>query len=91
MTNVQLLLSIGIPSLLIVVSMLSNNARINLLDKSLGKRLDGHDDHLKQIDADIRELRAEHHRDLMTIYADMKEFYGMTTKLEGRVDEISKR
>jgi hypothetical protein len=80
MTNLQLLLSIGIPCLVIALTFVSNNARFNSMDKRMDK-----------MDSELRDFRAEHHRDLMSLYADLKQFYGMTTKLEGRVDEISKR
>jgi predicted nucleic acid-binding Zn-ribbon protein len=46
MTNIQLLLSIGIPSLIVVASMLNSNWRFSGIDKRLDtieKRLDGHD------------------------------------------------
>jgi hypothetical protein len=87
MTDLQLLLSIGSPSLLIALSMLSNNSRFNSMDK----RMDGMDSRLNKLDADLREFRVEHRQDLVAIHADLKQFYGMTTKLEGRMDEISKR
>ena len=105
MTDLQLLLSIGIPSLLIALSMLSNNTRFNSMDKrmdGMDKRLDGMDARFaktdagiearfNKFDADLRAFRTEHHQDLAAIHADLKQFYGMTTKLEGRMDEISKR
>ena len=87
MTDLQLLLSIGIPSLLIALSLLSNNTRFTSMDK----RLDGMDNRLNKLDADLREFRVEHRQDLVAIHTDLKQFYGMTTKLEGRMDEISKR
>ena len=87
MTDLQLLLSIGIPSLLIALNFLSNNARFNSMDK----RMDGMDTRLSKLDSDLRDFRTEHRQDLLGIHADLKQFYGMTTKLEGRMDEISKR
>ena len=50
MTNMQLLLSIGIPSLLIVLSWLTNNTRFDRIER----RLDGHDI--------MRQLTALHER-----------------------------
>ncbi len=98
MINLQLLLSIGIPSLLIALSIFQNNARFTALEK----RLDGIDTRFtkseaatdarfNKAEADLRAFRTEHHQDLAAIHADLKQFYGMTTKLEGRMDEISKR
>jgi hypothetical protein len=105
MTDLQLLLSIGIPSLLIALSMLQNNVRFTAIEKrmdGMDKRADGTDGRFtrietgidarfSKIDTDLREFRAEHHKDLMALHEDLKQFYGMTTKLEGRMDEISKR
>ena len=116
MTDLQLLLSIGIPSLLIALSMLQNNVKFNALEKridGLDKRADGTDARFNRmdtsldarfnkleagiearfnkVDADLRVFRTEHHQDIAAIHADLKQFYGMTTKLEGRMDEISKR
>lgn len=116
MTNLQLLLSIGVPCLLIALSIFQNNVRFTALER----RLDGVDTRLIKtdtatdarfekaeaglrafrsehhldlaaIDADLRTFRSEHHLDLVAVHADLKQFYGMTTKLEGRMDEISKR
>ena len=117
MTDLQLLLSSGIPSLLIALAMISGrNSRFNSMDK----RMDDMNDRMKKMDADarefrvehrqelvtiqaehrrdfsaistdIRDFRVEHRQDLVAIHADLQQFYGMTTKLEGRVDEISKR
>jgi hypothetical protein len=94
MTNLQLLLSIGIPCLLILLSIFQNNIRFTALEKrmeGMDKRADGIDGRFTKLENELRDFRAEHHRDLMGLHADLKEFYGMTTKLEGRVDEISKR
>ena len=94
MTNLQLLLSICIPSLLIALSILQNNVRFSALEKRMGgmdKRADSFDGRFTKIDNELREFRAQHHQDLMGLHADLKQFYGMTTKLEGRMDEISKR
>ena len=105
MTDLQLLLSIGIPSLLIALAMISGNSRFNSMDKRMDDMndrmnkmdVDAHDfraehrQELATIRADIRDFRAEHRQDLVAIHEDLKQFYGMTTKLEGRMDEISKR
>jgi hypothetical protein len=98
MTNLQLLLSIGVPSLLVVLSILQNNARFAAMDKRMDKAEADlrtfqaeHRQDIAGINADLRIFRNEHHQDLAAIHADLKQFYGMTTKLEGRMDEISKR
>jgi len=56
MTNLQLLLSIGIPSLLIVLSWITNNSRFDRIEK----RLDLHD-------ARFNEILAATHRDALEI------------------------
>ena len=91
MTDLQLLLSIGIPSLLIALAMSSGNSRFNSMDK----RMDDMNDRIKKMDADhrqelvtiradIRDFRAEHRQYLVAIHEALKQFYVMTTKLEGR-------
>ena len=42
-------------------------------------------------DASIAALRAEIHSDLGAIRGDMQQFFSITGKLDGRLDEISKR
>ncbi len=42
-------------------------------------------------DASIAALRAEIHSDLGSIRGDMQQFFSITGKLDGRLDEISKR
>jgi hypothetical protein len=60
MTNVQLLLTIGIPSLLIVLSWITNNSRFDRIEK----RLDPHD-------ARFNEILAATHRDALEILRSM--------------------
>ncbi len=82
MTDLQLLLSIGIPSLLIAMSLLQNNVRFNAIEKrmdGLNKRADGADGRFTKIDNELRDFRAQHHQDLMALHTDLKQFYGMTT------------
>jgi phosphoglycerate-specific signal transduction histidine kinase len=62
MTDLQLLLSIGIPCLLIALSTLNSAARFNSMEKRMDK-----------IHNELRDFREEHRRDLMAIYADLKE------------------
>jgi hypothetical protein len=52
MTNLQLLLTIGIPSLLVVLSWLSNNARFAAIDK----QFDRVDRKFEQIDQKFEEI-----------------------------------
>ena len=76
MTNVQLYLTIGIPSLLVLLSWLSNNKRFDAIEK----RLDG---------MDARFDRVEARLDLIS--ADLRQFYHLTGTLDGRLQAIEKR
>lgn len=61
MTNLQLLLSIGIPTLAVLVSILLNSARFSAIEQRL-----------------------------IVMESDMRQFYHLTGKLEGRVDALEK-
>lgn len=67
MTNTQLLLSIGIQSLLILVSWVTNNTRFDRIEK----RLDGHDARFDRMDdkfsAKIDGLQSANHKDALEI------------------------
>ncbi len=65
MTNLQLLLSIGIPCLVIALSMLTSNAKFSSMEKRMDK-----------LDNELRDFRAEHHRDLTGLHADLKDSTG---------------
>lgn len=98
MTNLQfyLLLSPAIASLMLVVlAWLHQNQRISDLRADTNR-------HFDELRADTNrqfvELRADTNRQfvevkgvLATLAGDYRTFYGMEQKLEGRVDELSKR
>ena len=69
MTNLQLYLAIGIPSILVILSWVSNSLHFNRIDS----RLDRIENRVTVIEGDLRQ------------------FYSVTGKLEGRLDEISKK
>jgi len=73
MTNLQLLLSIGIPSLLVLVNIAVGTWSIKDLRAEMIQRLDRVDARLDRVDADLRT------------------FYSITGKLEGRLDTLEKR
>jgi len=58
MTNLQLLLTIGIPSLLVVLSWMSNNARFAAIDK----KFDSIDRKFEQIDRRFEEMEQRFER-----------------------------
>ncbi len=66
-TNLQLLLSIGIPSLMILLAMYNSNSRLDRVEKRIDlidKRLDGHDSRFD-------ELKDAGHRDALEIMRQM--------------------
>jgi hypothetical protein len=71
MSNVQLLLSIGIPSLLIVLSWINNNSRFERIER----RLDDHDRRFEKMDERFNErfdqVIASTHKDSLEILRAM--------------------
>lgn len=78
MTNTQLLLSIGIPSLLVILSWLSNNARLNNVEK----RLDAHDKRLDEIVSDMNRRFTE------VIVSTNKRFDEAAASTNKRFDDV---
>ena len=74
MTNLQLLLSIGIPSLLIVLSWITNNSRFDRIEK----RLDAHD-------ARFNDLQASNHRDALEILRGMTALHERVAVVETKL------
>lgn len=105
MTRIQFiaLLSPSIGSLvLVILAWLHQNQRLTDLRADTNRQFDdARADTNRQFD-DLRrqfhDLRGDTHRQftevngtLATLAADYRNFYGMEQKLEGRVDELSKR
>ncbi len=63
MTNLQLLLTIGIPSILILLTWLSNNTRFAAMEK----RIDGVDGRIDKLSARVDAQGDSHHRDMLQI------------------------
>lgn len=80
MTNLQLMLSIGVPSILILLSWLQTNVRLLDLKENVNQRFQQVDQRFQQLESRLTHLES-----------DYKEFYGLQKKLEGRVDELSRR
>jgi hypothetical protein len=98
MTNIQLLFSIGIPSLLVLVNIAIGTWAI----KDLRAEMHGNNDSLrteikdvrteiKDVRAEIKDLRAEMIVRLDRVDADLRTFYAITGKHEGRLDALEKR
>lgn len=79
MSNTQLYLAIGIPSLLVLIGMLLNFSAIRNLRTELTGRAERTDNRLDSIDVAISRVN-EH----------LIAFYGETGRLSGRLDELSK-
>jgi len=72
-TNLQLVLSIGIPTLAILITFLYNNGRFNSLETR------------------ITAMQTSLETRLITLEADMRQFYHLTGKVEGRLDALEPR
>ena len=91
MTNLQLLLTIGIPSILVILSWISNNTRLSLHDKRLDdlevridKRFSNVDERFSEIDKRFNEVIAAQHRDALEIMRNMTSLHERVAVVEAR-------
>jgi hypothetical protein len=85
LTDTQLFLSIGIPSLLVVLSWINNNARFNGIDKridGLDKRLDGFESRLDSHDRRFDDIQAASHKDALEILRSMTSLHERVAVVE---------
>lgn len=76
---------------LVTLAWIHSNSRVtNMNSKFDGKFNDLKDDIHRQF-TDVNRQFGEVNRRLGLIETDLKQFYGITQKLEGRVDEISRK
>jgi hypothetical protein len=80
MTIQQLLLSIGLPMLLVLIGILLNERNISNLRSDMK-------DMRKELTGELKEVRSRIDR----IDSDLAHFFKVTGILEGRLDELSKR
>ena len=91
MTNTQLLLSIGIPSFMVLFALLLSNARADRLEKSVEKRiylvdikLVKLDDKIEKLDNKIEGLRNSTRRDALEIMRNMTVLHERVAVVEAR-------
>jgi len=80
---------------LVILAWINSNARVSDMNAKFDSKLsdlttDFKSDMHRQFDEVSRQF-GEVNRRLTLIKTDLKQFYGITQKLEGRVDEISRR
>ena len=80
MTNLQLVLSIGIPTLAILITFLYNNGRFNSLETRI-----------TSLETRMVAMQTSLETRLTTLEADMRQFYHLTGKVEGRLDALEPR
>ncbi len=90
MTNLQLWLAIGIPSILIIVAWLSQNARFAGIDSRfdrVDKRLDAIDRRLDAHDKRFDDVIANGHRDALEIMRSMTALHERVAVVEAKQGE----
>ena len=75
MTNVQLLLSIGIPTFAVLIGFLTNNARLGALDAKIDRVESGLGAGIDRIEADLGARIDRVVARLATIEGDLRQFY----------------
>jgi hypothetical protein len=91
MTNLQLLLTIGIPSLLVLVNIAVGTWAIKELRsemRDLRSETLANDERLR---SEMREFRYEMLQRLDRVDADLRTFHSITGKLDGRLEAIERR
>jgi hypothetical protein len=68
MTNVQLFLSIGVPTIAVLISFLLNNARLNSIETNLGNRI-------TSVETNVTSRISSVESRLTAIEGDLRQFY----------------
>ncbi len=87
-------LTIGVPVLAILAGILFNRSDVKELRAEMRARFDRVDAQFDRVDAQFDRVDARFDQvdaRFNRVDADLRQFYAVTGKLEGRVDEISKR
>jgi hypothetical protein len=71
MTNIQLFLSIGVPTIAVLIGFLLNNARLNSIETNLGARISGVESTLGARIGGVESRLAAIEGDLRQFYRDL--------------------
>ena len=84
MTNIQLLLSIGIPSFMVLFALLVSNVRADRLETSVEKCFDLVDTKLVKLDDKRESLRDSTRKDALEIMRNMTSLHERVAVVEAR-------
>ena len=87
MTNIQLLLAVGLPTLSVLVGILLNNRLLSEFKADIHKRFDSVDKRFDRVETRLDRMDARFDR----VDSDMREFFKTTTRLESRVDVLERK
>ena len=82
MTDIQLLLSIGIPSILVVLSWLSNNSRLSRLENRLDSTESRFDRRFDEIEKRLNDIITAVHKDTLEIMRAMTALHERVAVIE---------
>ena len=89
------LLSPSVGSLvLVMLAWMNSNARLSDLKENMNQRFEQVNQRFEQVNQRFAAVDRQFERmdaRLLRIENDQREFYGVTQKLEGRIDEIARR
>ena len=77
MNNMQLYLSIGVPTVTVILAWLSNRSDINRLNDKV-------DRHYESLRAELAAIRLDHHKDNLALMGYMVPLHERMAKLESR-------
>lgn len=80
MSDLQLYRALGLPTVTVLVGILMNWSSTRNLRDDVAGRMDRMDDRLGRMD-----------HDLVGIQSDLRTFYSVTGRFEGRMDELAKK
>lgn len=80
MTNTQFYIGIAIPSILVILGWLHQNVRLTEFRSDVDRRFEGIDRQFDRMD-----------RRLILIENDQRQFFTITGKLDGRIDELHRK